>query len=237
MNSRQLVRHRSAAKRAAPLAAPCWAALFAALLTACAPSLPPGVSPAATCEAPAAAMVDLGSLDAGIATEIRYATRNNFTGAPLPGYEAPRALLRPQAAESLLRVQERLRANGYGLKIWDAYRPVRATLAMVEWAERTGNEWVLDQGYVARRSGHNRGATVDLTVIRRDTGAELDMGTAYDEFSEAAHTANAAGAVRENRDVLRQAMEAEGWQNYEREWWHWTYPGEFEPMDVPLHCF
>jgi D-alanyl-D-alanine dipeptidase len=182
-------------------------------------------------------MADLAAMDGTIVTEVRYATADNFTGAPLPGYEAPRALLRPEAAASLVRVHERLRADGFGLKIWDAYRPVRATLAMVYWAEHSGNEWVLDQGYVARRSGHNRGATVDLTVVRLDTGAELDMGTAYDQFSEAAHTANAVGAVRENREILRRAMEAEGWKNYEREWWHWTYPGEYDPLDVPLACF
>jgi D-alanyl-D-alanine dipeptidase len=181
------------------------------------------------------ALVGVRTLDPSIVTEIRYATANNFTGAPLPGYAEPRALLRPEAAAALARVQQRLRSEGLGLKVWDAYRPVRATLAMVEWAERTGNEWVLEQGYVARRSGHNLGGTVDLTLI--ETGRELDMGTAYDTFAEAAHTENATGVVRENRMRLVRAMAAEGFENYPKEWWHFSYAGEYEPLDLPLACF
>lgn len=176
-------------------------------------------------------------MDPAPRVDVRYATSDNFTGARLPGYESPHALLRPEVAEALRRVEVRLRGRGLGLKVWDAYRPVRATLAMVDWAERTGNQWVLDQGYVARRSGHNTGATVDLTVVRLDTGAELDMGTAYDTFSEAAHTANASGEVRENRDLLVEAMVAEGFRNYDREWWHFSHPGDYEPIDVALGCF
>ncbi|MFL5384858.1 MAG: M15 family metallopeptidase, partial [Longimicrobiaceae bacterium] len=95
--------------------------------------------------------------------------------------------------------------------------------------------WVLDQGYVARQSGHNRGNTVDLTVVRG--GRELDMGTPFDTFSEAAHTANAAGAVLENRMILKRAMEAEGFQNYDREWWHYRLPAADTPLDAPLSCF
>lgn len=176
-------------------------------------------------------------MDPAPLVDVRYATSDNFTGARLPGYESPHALLRPEVAEALRRVEARLRERGLGLKVWDAYRPVRATLAMVDWAERTGNEWVLDQGYVARRSGHNTGATIDLTVIRLDTGAELDMGTAYDTFSEAAHTANASGQVRAYRDLLVEAMAAEGFRNYDREWWHFSHPGDYEPIDVALGCF
>lgn len=189
------------------------------------------------CPAPSGALVELRAVEPSIRLDVRYATRNNFTGAPLPGYERPRALLRRDPAEALARVQRRLRGEGLGLKVFDAYRPVRATLAMVDWAERTGNQWVLDQGYVARRSGHNRGNTVDLTVVRLSTGRELEMGTAYDTFSEAAHTANAAGEVLENRMRLVQAMQVEGFRNYEKEWWHFSYPGEYEPLDVPLRCF
>jgi D-alanyl-D-alanine dipeptidase len=208
-----------------------------ALLGACAP---PPRTPALSrveCTAPADALTGVRALDPSIRAEIRYATRRNFTGAPLPGYEQPRALLRPDAAAALARVQARLRAEGLGLKVWDAYRPVRATLAMVEWAERTGNEWVLEQGYVARRSGHNRGGTVDLTLVRLRDGRELPMGTAYDEFIEAAHTANATGEVRANRDRLVRAMQAEGFTNYDKEWWHFSFRGEYEPLDVPLGCF
>jgi D-alanyl-D-alanine dipeptidase len=108
---------------------------------------------------------------------------------------------------------------------------------MVDWAERTGNQWVLDQGYVARQSGHNLGGTVDLTMVRLDTGRELEMGTPYDEFTERAHTANATGTVAANRQRLVRAMAAESFANYEKEWWHFRRPGEYAPLDAPLSCF
>src|SRR6478672_4738067 len=97
-------------------------------------------------------LVDVQRVAPEIRVGLRYATSNNFTGAVLPGYEANRALLRREAAVALVRVQAALRRDGLGLRIYDGYRPVRATLAMVAWAERSGNAWVLDQGYVARRS-------------------------------------------------------------------------------------
>jgi D-alanyl-D-alanine dipeptidase len=189
------------------------------------------------CRMAPGALVDVRAVDRTIRTDVRYATRNNFTGAVLPGYELPLALLRPPAAEALARVQARLRPRGLGLKVFDAYRPVRATLGMVDWAERTGSQWVIQQGYVARQSGHNVGRTVDLTLVDLRSGRELDMGTAYDTFSEAAHTANARGQVAENRRILVDAMAAEGFQNYDKEWWHFSIPGPREPLDVPLRCF
>lgn len=214
------------------------AAVLAAL-AACVPAAAARSAAAQTgeCSLPPGTLVNVRSVDRTIRTEVRYATRNNFTGAVLPGYERPIALLRPDAAQALARVQARLRPQGLGLKVFDAYRPVRATLGMVDWAERTGNQWVLEQGYVARYSGHNRGATVDLTVVRLWGGRELDMGTEYDTFSEAAHTANASGQVAANRQILLDAMRAEGFSNYEKEWWHFSLPGQREPLDVPLRCF
>jgi D-alanyl-D-alanine dipeptidase len=182
-------------------------------------------------------LVDVRRMDRTIRVELRYATENNFTGRRLPGYDARLALLHPASAEALARVQARLRGEGLGLKVFDAYRPVRATLAMVEWAERSGKTWVLDQGYVARQSGHNRGNTVDLTLVRLRGGREIDMGTPFDTFSEAAHTANATGAVLENRLKLKRAMEAEGFENYDKEWWHYRLPAEDVPLDLPLSCF
>ena len=203
--------------------------------SACAPSV--SLPPISECGAVRGALVDIRSLDPSIRVDLRYMTPNNFTGQPLPGYTAPRALLRPEAAAALARVHQRLRAEGLGLKVWDAYRPVRATLAMVDWAERTGNEWVVEQGYVAKQSGHNLGGTVDLTLVRLDTGAELDMGTPYDEFSERAHTANASGTVAENRQRLVSAMAAEGFANYDKEWWHFRRDGPYTPLNAPLSCF
>lgn len=189
------------------------------------------------CEDAEGTLVDPRSLDDSILVELPYRGSDNFTGAPLPGYDADVAPLRPEAAEALARVQARLREQGLGLKIWDAYRPVRATLAMVEWAERSGNAWVLDEGYVARESGHNLGNTVDLTLVRTISGQELEMGTPFDHFGEASHTAEGAGEAAENRAILLEAMEAEGWVNYPLEWWHYSYPGSYRPLDVPLRCF
>jgi D-alanyl-D-alanine dipeptidase len=226
-------------------------ALWLAVAAGCAPAASAGPAgapaPASVRAAPAQGggeceigprtLVDVRSTDGTIRTDVRYATANNFTGAVLPGYERPLALLRPPAAEALARVQARLRPRGLGLKVFDAYRPVRATLGMVEWAERTNQLWVIEQGYVARQSGHNVGRTVDLTLVNLRDGRELDMGTAYDTFSQAAHTANASGQVAENRRILVEAMAAEGFQNYDKEWWHFSIPGPREPLDVPLRCF
>ena len=208
------------------------------VLGGCATAQAPPTLAAQSCAIPIGEeLVDVRRLDRSIRVELRYATENNFTGERLPGYDARRALLHPASAEALARVQARLREEGLGLKVFDAYRPVRATLAMVEWAERTNRVWVLDQGYVARQSGHNRGNTVDLTLVRLRGGGELDMGTPFDTFSEAAHTANATGEVLENRMRLKRAMEAEGFQNYDKEWWHYRLPVQDIPLDVPLSCF
>lgn len=179
--------------------------------------------PLATPAAAESLLVDVQSLDSTIQVDARYAGSNNFTGAPLPGYEAPRALLRREAARALIRVQARLRTGDMGLLIFDGYRPVRATLAMVEWAERTGRRDLLDQGYIARRSRHNLGLAVDLTLIDPLSRTVLDLGTPFDTFSEAAHTANASGRVLRYRQILVKAMEAEGFKNYEKEWWHFSY--------------
>ena len=167
-------------------------------------------------------LVDIRLIEPTIMVEIRYATANNFTGAPLPGYETNRALLRREAAAALARVQTRARSEGVALKIFDAYRPVRATLAMVDWAERTGQQRLLNEGYIASRSRHNLGLAVDLTLIGGN-GQELDMGTPFDTFAAAAHTANATGEVAINRMLLARLMAAEGFTNYEKEWWHFSY--------------
>jgi D-alanyl-D-alanine dipeptidase len=167
-------------------------------------------------------LIDIRLVEPTFMVDARYATANNFTGAPLPGYESHRALLRREAAAALARVQRRARNEGMALKVFDGYRPVRATVAMVEWAERTGQQALLRDGYIASRSRHNLGLAVDLTLIGGD-GQELDMGTPFDTFSSAAHTANATGEVATNRRLLVLLMQAEGFTNYEKEWWHFTY--------------
>jgi D-alanyl-D-alanine dipeptidase len=188
------------------------------------PEAPP--LPTASDAAAESLLVDVRSVDSTIEVDARYAGSDNFTGAPLPGYEAPRALLRREAALALGRVQARLRSGGLGLRVFDGYRPVRATLAMVEWAQRTGRRELVDSGYIARRSRHNLGVAVDLTMVDLASGTEVPMGTAFDTFTPAAHTANAEGRIRRYRQILVRAMESEGFQNYEKEWWHFSYAVE-----------
>jgi zinc D-Ala-D-Ala dipeptidase len=168
-------------------------------------------------------LTDVRSLDPRIVVELRYATSNNFTGAPLPGYLANRAFLRREAATALARVERDLRPQGLGLKVFDAYRPVRATLAMVDWTERVNRTDLLKDGYIASRSRHNLGLAIDLTLIDLSTGREIEMGTPFDTFSAAAHTANASGEAATNRQRLKAAMEREGFVNYDQEWWHFSF--------------
>lgn len=205
---------------------PLWPVLaLVAALAGCAGAQEGGFTPAPDAVADSL-LRDVRAVDSTIQVDARYATSRNFTGAPLPGYEADRVLLHREAAAALGRVQQRLRREGLGLRVFDGYRPVRATLAMVEWAERSGRRALLDSGYIARRSRHNLGAAVDLTLVDLETGAEVPMGTPYDEFSERAHTANAEGRVLRYREILVQAMESEGFTNFEKEWWHFSFPVE-----------
>lgn len=168
-------------------------------------------------------LADVRSFAPEIVVTLRYATSDNFTGAPIAGYEGNHAYLRRQAAEALSRVERDLAPSGLGLKVFDAYRPVRATLAMVEWTKRVNREDLLRDGYIASRSRHNLGLAVDLTLIHLADSAELEMGTPFDSFSTAAHTANASGAAARNRHLLKSAMEREGFTNYDQEWWHFTF--------------
>ena len=168
-------------------------------------------------------LTDVRTLDQTIVIDLRYATANNFTGAPLPGYLANRAFLRREAAAALARVQRDLRPQGLGIKVFDAYRPVRATLAMVVWTQRVNRADLLKDGYIASRSRHNLGLAIDCTLIDLATGRELYMGTPFDTFSPAAHTANASGQVAVNRQKLKTAMEQEGFVNYDQEWWHFSF--------------
>jgi D-alanyl-D-alanine dipeptidase len=172
-----------------------------------------------------------------IALDLRYATDDNFTGHRLPGYCKPIAVIKRPAARALGRVQNRLENQGLGLLVYDAYRPARATRAMVRWAETTGHQWVLDQGYVARRSNHNQGAAIDLTLIRLSDAKPLDMGTPFDAFTPRSHTANANGDALKNRLKLKRAMEAFGFRNYRNEWWHYDFPqAAGPPLDLTLGC-
>ena len=171
-------------------------------------------------------LVDVRSVDTSIVVEMRYATKNNFTGAVLPGYEGNKAYLRDEAAAALALVNADLHLQGLGLKIYDAYRPVRATNAMVKWTETAHRPDLLRDGYIASKSRHNLGVAVDLTIIDLRTRAELPMGTSFDYFAPLAYTKNATGIVAKNRQLLKKVMERQGFTNYANEWWHYTYPVE-----------
>ena len=168
-------------------------------------------------------LVDLRALDRSIVVDLRYRGTDNFTGAPLPGYEANRAFLHRDAAHAFARVQRSLASQGLGLKVFDAYRPVRATLAMVAWTQRVGRESLVRDGYISDRSRHNLGVAVDCTLVERATGRELEMGTPFDTFAAAAHTAYATGVAADNRAKFVAAMKQEGFANYEQEWWHYSF--------------
>lgn len=190
-----------------------------------APSVETGELPIVTDQRTADSLLaDVRSFDSTIVVTLRYRTPQNFTGAPLPGYEANRAFLRREAAAALGRAQRRALAQGLTLQVFDAYRPVRATLAMMEWTRRVGREDLVRDGYIASHSRHNLGLAIDLTLADRATGRELEMGTPFDTFSADAHTANATGRAATNRRRLRTIMESEGFANYDMEWWHFSYP-------------
>jgi D-alanyl-D-alanine dipeptidase len=172
--------------------------------------------------APPAPLVDVQEIEPSIVVALPKLTSDNVTGAPLPGYEANRALLQPAGAEALGRVQRRLAARNLGLKVFDAYRPLRATQAMVAWARAQGRGDLVGP-YIASVSYHNSGQAIDLTLIDRSTGRELDMGTGYETFTPAANTANASGQAAANRAILVEAMHAAGFENYPGEWWHFYY--------------
>ena len=210
-------------------------ALFPVILGAQTPLEPP-YTPAPDSVA-ARLLADVGALDSTLVIETRYATSNNVTGAVLPGYHANRIYLRREAAEALVRVQQRLRSGGMGLKLFDGYRPVRATVGMMDWARRTGQEQLFADGYIASKSRHNLGLAIDLTLVDLSVGGrEVDMGTAYDTLNETAHWANATGRVLRYRQLLRRVMEAEGFAQYENEWWHYSFAvaGETPAFDVEV---
>ena len=226
----------------------CWplvlglALFFPATSSAAAPTVEPtAVEPpraARRCpESPRAApagFVDLREAIPGLRFDIRYHSADNFTGAPIDGYGAPGAWLLAAPAQALARVQSALAAQGLGLVIFDAYRPRRATDAMAAWAERTNQTALLDGGYIARRSRHNHGTTVDLGLVDRATGALVDMGTDFDTLTPASRTRAAQGAFLERRLRLKDAMEKEGFRAYFREWWHFQFEVTgSRPRDVP----
>ena len=166
-------------------------------------------------------LVDIKEVSPTIQVEMRYATNNNFTGDPLTGYIANRCFLLPKAAAALKEVQQDLKEQGLGLRVYDCYRPVSASQDMVRWATETGNKHLLGE-YISSRSEHNKGYVLDLTLINLNTGQEVEIGK-YDEFSAAAWTQNGTPEQKPNRQILKRAMEKHGFGNYSKEWWHFWF--------------
>jgi CubicO group peptidase (beta-lactamase class C family)/D-alanyl-D-alanine dipeptidase len=209
------------------------------------------VSPAST--AVEAGLVDIATLVPDIALDMRYAGRDNFVGAPVDGYLAPKCLVTRPVAEALRRTELALRGQGLRLKLFDCYRPARAVDHFMRWVadpadQRTKpgfypnlEKGALPGAYIAPVSGHSRGATVDLTLMRcaGQACAPLDMGTEFDFFDARANTASPAitAAQRANRELLRAAMINHGFSDYPMEWWHFTLHPESVPRiryDVPI---
>ena len=178
-------------------------------------------------------LVELAPLDPGIHLDIRYATANDFLGTPV--YSQARAFLQRPAGKALLRVLQKLKALGYGLLIHDAYRPWYVTKIFWDATPPEGKIFVADP---AQGSRHNRGCAVDLTLYDLATGKPIEMPGTYDEMSPRSFPDYPGGTSlqRWHRDLLRRAMESEGFTVYEAEWWHFDYKDwkEYPILNVPF---
>lgn len=181
----------------------------------------------------------VADLAPGVDVELRYATTENFTGQVVDGYESEdAAILRTEPAAALALVQQDLEAEGLGLRVYDAFRPTRAVQFFMDWAQtdddRTKSEYypdfekpqLFELGYIAEKSGHSLGGTVDLTLVDLETGEALDMGGPFDFFGERSHyeTAGLTPEQIDHRATLHDAMLARGFEQYPLEWWHYSYP-------------
>lgn len=167
--------------------------------------------------------------------DMRYTTTNNFIGSPIDGYREPICYLTNETAVALANVQQRLQKEGLALRVFDCYRPQRSVDNFVRWAKdlndtkmksryypNVAKKDLFKEGYIAAKSGHSRGSTIDLTIDG------LDMGTPFDFFDPRSHT-DAESVTKEqhnNRMVLKKVMEANGFKNYAEEWWHYTLKEE-----------
>lgn len=188
----------------------------------------------------------------GVRCDAKYATWDNFTGTPVDGYEVNRIVASYALANALLEAKTRAAALGFGLLLWDGYRPQRAVDRFLEWSAqpedgRTKARFypnidraqMFSHGYVAPRSGHSRGSAVDLTLYRLDTGELASMGGRHDFMDERSHhgARGVSGSEAQNRRRLCSIMEASGFERYDREWWHYVlidepYPDSY--FDFPI---
>jgi zinc D-Ala-D-Ala dipeptidase len=215
--------------------------------------------------------VYLRDIDPSIEQDMRYASANNFMGVKVEGYDAPECVLVRQAAEALKAVQAEIYAKGFMLKVYDCYRPARAVAAFVQWAKKPDDpqakivyypnlaKGALFPDYIATRSGHSRGATMDLTLVPLQADAKTSppgeetkprpctapqaghapdgsvaMGTSFDCFDLKSHTIvpGLSDEERKNRAVLVDVMQAHGFKNYPKEWWHFTLQPEPYPDTI-----
>lgn len=176
-----------------------------------------------------------------VEVDVRYYSDDNFVGKRVDGYNKPIVYLTKEAAAALSKVQAELMKESLGLKIFDGYRPQKAVNHFVRWAKvpsdtLTKSKYypevrkadVFKLGYVASRSGHSRGSTVDLTIIDLETGEELDMGSGWDFFGPISwHAAtNITSKQKANRLKLKNVMSKYGFKAYSKEWWHYTLRDE-----------
>jgi D-alanyl-D-alanine dipeptidase len=188
----------------------------------------------------------------GVRWDAKYATWDNFTGKPVDGYLANRIVGTRAVCAALERARDEAAALGFGLLLWDGYRPQRAVDRFVRWAAQPedgrtklrhypniARTEMFERGYVAARSGHSRGSTVDLTLFHLDTGERAAMGGDHDLMDVISHHGATAITPVEttNRRHLCTIMTASGFRPYEREWWHYTLDGEPHPdtyFDFPI---
>jgi D-alanyl-D-alanine dipeptidase len=193
-----------------------------------------------------AGFIYLLDLIASIQLDLRYCSDDNFLGTQVDGYLCPRAILTKKAAEALVKIQAELETSGHGIKVFDAYRPQRAVDQFVRWANNSGDSSgkaeyypnieksrLIPEGYLAMKSSHSRGSTLDLTIVSRGPGqvVELDMGTQFDYFgSESWPDSNLVTPVQKaNRIMLKSVMGRHGFLPLPTEWWHFTLKDEPYP--------
>lgn len=181
-----------------------------------------------------------------IIVDMRYFTTENFTLEKIDGYKANLCFLHTQVMKNLEKVQKDLLKKGYGLYLFDCYRPQKGVNHFVRWSEAPDQpsskktyypnlekSTLFNSGYIARRSGHSRGSTVDLSIYKIGSKEKtpIDMGTPFDFFSPKSHTANSSISERAkiNRNILKSSMEKFGFENYRKEWWHYTFKPEPTP--------
>lgn len=194
----------------------------------------------ALCERPDV-FVDVVSLVPNAEIDLRYFGSDNFVGAPINGYEAPVCYLTRPAAEALQQVAREAERRGLRLRIFDGYRPVRAVAHFARWARdlsdlgtkaayypQVEKADLFKEGYLAARSGHSRGSTLDLTLVEIHSGRALDMGTPFDLFGPTSwtHSDQVSRLARTNRALLASLMEGAGFVGFDKEWWHFTLAGE-----------